>query len=107
MAAGDGALGFWAALDEVYPDSVHQRCWFHKMGNVLTALPKRLQVKRKADPQAIWMAASRQEAAKTWRWIRAPRRSPNDSAAHVTKTGFLCLTTHRRSNGRPPDGAHG
>lgn len=62
VAVGDGALGFWAALEQVYPDTVPQRCWFHKMGNVLALLPKSLQGKAKADLQAIWMAASRQEA---------------------------------------------
>lgn len=62
LAIGDGALGFWAALEQVYPETAHQRCWFHKMGNVLAALPKSLQGKAKADLQAIWMAASRQEA---------------------------------------------
>jgi putative transposase len=40
LAVGDGALGFWGALEQVYPDSVHQRGWFHKMGNVLAVLPK-------------------------------------------------------------------
>ena len=40
LAVGDGALGFWAALREVFPDTREQRCWFHKQGNVLAALPK-------------------------------------------------------------------
>ena len=59
---GDGALGFWAALDEVYPETRHQRCWFHKTGNVFDGLPKSLQGKAKADLQAIWMAPTRREA---------------------------------------------
>lgn len=62
LAVGDGAMGFWAALTEVFPDTVHQRCWFHKMGNVLNALPKSQHSRAKADLQAIWMAATRQEA---------------------------------------------
>jgi putative transposase len=62
LAVGDGALGFWGALDQVYPETVHQRCWFHKMGNVLNALPKSLQGKAKADLQAIWMAPTRKQA---------------------------------------------
>lgn len=49
LAVGDGALGFWAALEQVDPDTAHQRCWFHTMGKVLAALPKRLQGKAKAD----------------------------------------------------------
>ena len=40
LAAGDGAMGLWAALAEVFPKTRHQRCWFHKTGNVLNALPK-------------------------------------------------------------------
>ena len=62
LAVGDGALGFWSALEQVYPETAHQRCWFHKMGNVLAALPKSLQGKAKADLQAIWMAPTRKEA---------------------------------------------
>jgi putative transposase len=62
LAVGDGALGFWKALDQVYPETAHQRCWFHKMGNVLTDLPKALHSKAKAGLQAIWMAPTRTEA---------------------------------------------
>ena len=40
LAIGDGALGFWGALREVFPDTCEQRCWFHKIANVLAALPK-------------------------------------------------------------------
>jgi len=56
LAIGDGAMGFWAALNEVYPETRHQRCWVHKMANVLNALPKSLQAKAKADLKEIWMA---------------------------------------------------
>jgi transposase-like protein len=56
LAIGDGAMGFWAALNEVYPETRHQRCWVHKMANVLNALPKSLQSKAKADLKEIWMA---------------------------------------------------
>jgi putative transposase len=62
LAVGDGALGFWSALEQVYPETAHQRCWFHKMGNVLAALPKSLQGKAKSDLQAIWMAPTRKAA---------------------------------------------
>jgi putative transposase len=47
LAIGDGALGFWAAMNDVLPKVKQQRCWFHKMGNVLNELPKRLQPKAK------------------------------------------------------------
>ena len=56
LAVGDGALGFWAALDEVFPETRRQRCWVHKTANVLNDLPKSLQAKAKADLHEIWMA---------------------------------------------------
>ncbi|WP_240127163.1 IS256 family transposase [Thermomonas alba] len=62
LAVGDGAMGFWAALAEVYPATRQQRCWVHKTANVLNRLPKGVQRKAKADLQAIWMAATRAEA---------------------------------------------
>lgn len=62
LAVGDGALGFWAALDEVFPDTRRQRCWVHKTANVLNALPKSLQAKAKADLHEIWMAPTRAQA---------------------------------------------
>lgn len=62
LAVGDGALGFWAALPEVYPQTRHQRCWVHKSANVLNALPKSLQGKAKAGLHEIWMAPTRDEA---------------------------------------------
>ncbi|HAT9304718.1 TPA: IS256 family transposase [Legionella pneumophila subsp. pneumophila] len=55
LAAGDGALGFWGALNEIYPDTRHQRCWFHKMDNILDKLPKSLLSKAKQQLQAIWI----------------------------------------------------
>jgi transposase-like protein len=62
LAVGDGALGFWAALEEEYPTTRAQRCWFHKLGNVLTALPKSQHARAKQLLQEIWMAATRAEA---------------------------------------------
>jgi putative transposase len=64
LAVGDGALGFWKALDEVFPTCRHQRCWVHKTANVLNKLPKTTQKTAKGDLQAVWMAQSRAEAAK-------------------------------------------
>ena len=71
LAIGDGALGFWAALREVYPTTRTQRCWVHKMANILNKLPKGLQAKAKQGLQAIWMAASRAAATRALnRFIR-------------------------------------
>jgi len=47
LGVGDGALGFWAALKEAFPQTRHQRCWVHKTANVLNALPKSLQARRR------------------------------------------------------------
>jgi transposase-like protein len=47
LGIGDGNLGFWAALREVYPETKEQRCWKHKLANVLDKLPKRLQARAK------------------------------------------------------------
>jgi transposase-like protein len=62
LAVGDGALGFWAALGEIYPATREQRCWMHKSANVLNYLPKNVQPKAKAMLQEIWMAPTRQAA---------------------------------------------
>ena len=59
LAIGDGALGFWGALEEVFPTTRHQRCWMHKSGNVLNYLPTSTQAKAKVDLHQIWMAESR------------------------------------------------
>ena len=62
LATGDGALGFWAALRDVFPKTREQRCWVHKTANVLGALPKSLHDKAKSDLQDIWMAETKKEA---------------------------------------------
>ena len=62
LATGDGALGFWKALKQVYPTTREQRCWVHKTANVLDKLPKRLQSKAKDSIHQIWMAEKRQDA---------------------------------------------
>ena len=62
LAIGDGALGFWAALDEIMPSTRHQRCWVHKTANVLNKLPKSAQPKAKDALHEIWMAETREAA---------------------------------------------
>ncbi len=61
-AVGDGALGFWAALRDVFPTTTEQRCWVHKTANVLDALPKRRHPEAKTALQAIYTAESRSGA---------------------------------------------
>ena len=62
LAVGGGAMGFWAALSKIYPETDHQRCWVHKSANVLNKLPKSVQPKVKADLHEIWMAETRETA---------------------------------------------
>jgi transposase-like protein len=62
LAVGDGALGFWAALREVYPGCREQRCWVHKMANVLDKMPKSVQGKAKAMLHEMWQAPTKEKA---------------------------------------------
>jgi len=62
LAIGDGAMGFWAALEEVFPATRQQRCWVHKVSNVLNYMPKRSQPKAKKMLHDIWQAETREDA---------------------------------------------
>jgi putative transposase len=62
LAVGDGALGFWAAVREVFPDTREQRCWFHVVANVLNCLPKSAQPGAKAALAEIYQAEDREHA---------------------------------------------
>ena len=62
LAIGDGALGFWTALREVFPTTQEQRCWLHKTMNVLNALPKSAQARAKGHLHDIWQAGTKAEA---------------------------------------------
>jgi putative transposase len=62
LAVADGALGFWQAVEEVWPQTRGQRCWVHKTANVLNKLPKRQQPKAKRALQEIWMAETKKDA---------------------------------------------
>jgi putative transposase len=62
LAVGDGALGFWKAVRDVFPATAEQRCWFHKIGNVLAALPKSAHPGAKEALAEIWNAQDKQHA---------------------------------------------
>ncbi len=64
LATGDGALGFWTALEEVFPSTRHQRCWVHKAANVLDKMPRSVQPAAKRDLREIWQAPDRATAEK-------------------------------------------
>jgi putative transposase len=62
LAIADGALGFWQAVEEVWPKTRGQRCWVHKTANMLNKLPKSQQPKAKRALQEIWMAETKKDA---------------------------------------------
>ena len=98
LATGDGALGFWKALPKVFPKTREQRCWFHKSGNVLDKLPKRLQPGAKEKLHQIWMADTREAASEAFdlfvetyqaKYPKASRKPEN------TRTQAPNTTRHR------------
>lgn len=66
LAIGDGAMGFWAALDEVFGTCRQQRCWMHKSGNILNCVPKSVQPKVKQALHEIWQAETKESAEKAF-----------------------------------------
>jgi putative transposase len=66
LAIGDGALGFWKAIAEVFPSTKEQRCWVHKTANILDKLPKSKQPKAKNLIHEIWMSETKAEATKAF-----------------------------------------
>ena len=66
LAVGDGALGFWAALEEVYPKTRRQRCWVHKTANILDKLPKSMHSKAKSMIHEMYMAGTKADALKAF-----------------------------------------
>ena len=66
LAIGDGAMGFWAALEEIFPVTRQQRCWMHKTMNVLNCLPKTAQPKAKQALHDIWQAETKKGAEKAF-----------------------------------------
>jgi transposase-like protein len=84
VGIGDGALGFWAALREVYPETREQRCWVHKIANILDAVPKSIQPKVKAALHDV-MNAEHKEAAD----LAVDRFVENYGAKYPKATGKL------------------
>jgi len=71
LAMGDGALGFWSALREVFPTTREQRCWFHKIANVLAALPKSAHPGAKKALAEIWSAEDKDHARRAAKAFQA------------------------------------
>jgi transposase-like protein len=85
LAIGDGALGFWKAMDEVFPGTCHQRCWFHKIANVLNHFPKSMQPAVTADLHNISHAGTRSAA-------RAAIETFEEKYGVKYARGVTCLT---------------
>jgi transposase-like protein len=66
LATGDGALGFWKALRQVYPSTKSQRCWVHKTVNVLDKMPRSLHASAKSRLHEIWRSATKEDAIKAF-----------------------------------------
>ncbi len=102
LATGDGALGFWKVLPQVYPTTRTQRCWVHKMANVLDKLPKRNQPKAKDLLHEIWMAPSRKDADQAFDAFIEMYEPKYPKAAECLKKDrdvLLSFTTSRRNTG--------
>jgi transposase-like protein len=87
LAVGDGALGFWKAVRDVFPETAEQRCWWHKIGNVLAALPKSVHPAAKRALAEIYNAEDKthaRAAAKAFaaefgtKWLKAAAKITND-----------------------------
>ncbi|MAC82262.1 MAG: IS256 family transposase [Rhodobacteraceae bacterium] len=97
LAVADGALGFWAALREVFATTQEQRCWLHKTMNVLNALPKSVQPKAKAHLHDVWQADTRAAASAAFdffvdtygvKWDKAVAKLVKDRDALLTYYDF-------------------
>jgi len=66
LAIGDGALGFWSAINEVYPETLHQRCWVHKTSNILNKLPRSLRNQAKGNIHDMYKSDTRENALKAY-----------------------------------------
>ena len=93
VAVGDGALGFWSALEEVFPAARQQRCWVHKSANVLNYLPKSVQAKAKAALHEIWMAPTRALAERAFDRFTGAYQLKYPKAAHCLAKDREALLT--------------
>ena len=93
LAVGDGALGFWKALRQVYGQAREQRCWVHKTANVLNKMPKSLQAKAKGHLHDIWMAETKEEAGKAFDYFLSAYGAKYDRAVRCLEKDRDVLLT--------------
>jgi putative transposase len=94
VAVGDGALGFWAAIREVFPETREERCWVHKIANVLDKLPKSLQPKAKAALHEMMNAPTKADYEKLVAAFVAEHEAKYPKAAKALATETDKLMTH-------------
>ena len=117
LAVGDGALGFWGGLRDVFPETREQRCWFHKVGNVLAAMPKSAHPAARKALAEIWGAEDKTHARTAARaFVELFGAKFGKAAAKITEdlkqllafydyppnTGFICGPRTRSSSPSPP-----
>jgi transposase-like protein len=92
LAVGDGSLGFWKAINKVFPKTKHQRCWVYKTVNVLNKLPKMVQPKVKQALHEIWMAPTRKDAYEAFEILHSQRiqRNIGEQWNVLRKTKWRC-----------------
>jgi transposase-like protein len=94
VAVGDGALGFWGALRDVFPETREQRCWVHKIANVLDKLPKAQQPKAKSSLHAMMNAATKTECERIMATFTIDYEAKYPKAVKSLQTEADKLTTH-------------
>jgi transposase-like protein len=94
VAVGDGALGFWAAVREVWPETREQRCWLHKMVNVMDKLPKSLQGKAKDALREMMYAENRAECETVMDKFIGEHQAKYEKATKCLETEREKLLTH-------------
>ena len=87
LAIGDGALGFWKALDEVFPQTKRQRCWVHKTANILDKMPKSVQPKAKALIHDMYMADTEEKAQNAYQHFISVYGAKYPKATECLKKG--------------------
>ena len=93
LAIGDGALGFWKALPQIWPTTQKQRCWVHKTANILNKLPKKLQPQAKSALWAIYRAETKTDANTAFnRFLKTYRAKYPEAAACLEKDRDVLLS---------------
>jgi len=93
LAIGDGALGFWSAIEEEFPETKHQRCWVHKTANILDKMPKSVQVSAKIMIHEIYMAPRKIDSIKAFETFLGTYQSKFPKACECLKRDSEQLLT--------------